>query len=326
MSWTPATGVHLSGEDIRGALTWDALVTSQREVFKAHARGEAELAPRALLPYGDNTAFSYLARASRDGWPVVKIGSVNPGNPARGLPSVHAFVLVMDRTTGDLAATMDGETITTMRTPAASVAAIEALASWRADGLAPQQVVVVGAGRQGMAHVDVMLERYPEAQVTTVVRRGVPLVPAGPSEGSASHRLRVTDDIRRAVESADTVILCTSSFDPVVSAGWFAEGATLVSVGSFAPNRHEFGPDVIERAGQVFVDDVSTSCQQCGPVAAAVSSGLLERGDVHAIGDVMLGRTRAPDVARELTVYASVGLGIQDASVVDLLMANHHGG
>lgn len=326
MTLTPAAAVHFSGDDIRRALTWDGLVTSQREVFKAYAGGQAELAPRALLPYGDNTAFSYLARASQDGWPVVKIGSVNPGNPAHGLPSVHAFVLVMDRTTGDLAATMDGETITTMRTPAASVAAIEALASWRADGLAPEQVVVVGAGHQGMAHADVILERYPEAQVTTVVRKGAPLVLTGPSEGVASDRLSVTDDIRRAVESADTVILCTSSFDPVVSASWFAAGATLVSVGSFAPNRHEFGPDVIDRAGEVFVDDVSTACQQCGPIAAALTSGVLARENVHAIGDVMLGRIVAPVGTRDLTVYASVGLGIQDASVVDLLMAARPGG
>lgn len=326
MPVTPAAVVHFSGDGIRRVLTWDDLVTSQREVFVAYARGEAELAPRALLPYGDNIAFSYLARASRQGWPVVKIGSVNPGNPARGLPSVHAFVLVMDRTTGDLVATMDGETITTLRTPAASVAAIEALASPGADGRLPQRVVVVGAGRQGMAHVEVLLERYPAAQVTTVVRPGSPVARAGLSGGSNSDRPVVTDDIRPAVEGADVVILCTSSFDPVISADWLAEGATLVSVGSFAPNRHEFSVDVIERAGEVFVDDVSTACQQCGPVAAAVSSGLLAHEDVHAIGDVMLGRPRAPAVARDLTVYASVGLGIQDAAVVDLLMADDHGG
>ena len=326
MTLTPAAAVHFSGDDIRRALTWDGLVTSQREVFKAYAGGQAELAPRALLPYGDNTAFSYLARASRDGWPVVKIGSVNPGNPARGLPSVHAFVLVMDRTTGDLAATLDGETITTMRTPAASVAAIEALAGWRAGGLVPQRVVVVGAGRQGMAHVELLLERYPAAQVTIVVRQGSPVTRSGLSGGSNSDRRLVTDDIRTAVESADTVILCTSSFDPVVSADWLAEGVTLVSVGSFAPNRHEFGYDVIERAGQVFVDDVSTACQQCGPVSAAITSGRLAHENVHAIGDVMLGRIATPVVARDLTLYASVGLGIQDAAVVDLLMTGHHGG
>ena len=32
-----------------------------------------------------------------------------------------------------------------------------------------REVVVVGAGRQGMAHVELLLERYPAAQVTIVV-------------------------------------------------------------------------------------------------------------------------------------------------------------
>ena len=323
MAWRPTQGRHFAGEDIRAALTWDSVVASQRDVFAAYSLGEAELATRGLLSYGGNTAFSYLARASRDGWPVVKIGSVNPGNRARGLPTVHALVLVMDKVTGEVAATMDGETITTMRTPAASVAAIEALAGRPEDdpASAPERITVVGGGRQGLAHVELLLERYPSSVVTLVGRDLKAEGPGAPAGGRRHDRLELSEDTRCAVRSADVVILCTSSFVPVIRAEWLQPGATLVSIGSFAPDRHEFGADVVGRAGVIYVDDAATACRQCGPVAAAVASGDLARDRVHSIGEVITGRIHPEAVGAELTVYASVGLGIQDAAVVDILMA-----
>ncbi len=320
MALSPSVARHFSAAAVASALTWDDLVASQHDVLRAFALGEAQLATRALLAYGENTAFSYLARASRDGWPVVKIGSVNPGNPGRGLPSVHALVLVMDKVTGEVVATMDGEAITTRRTPAASIAVMEGLALGDAGTALPRHAVIVGAGRQGLAHADLMLARYPDVRVTMVVRHGSLLARDGVEGPPVDDRLQVTDDLRQGVEGADTVILCTTSFEPVIRADWLDSGTTLVSVGSFAPDRHEFGADVIERAGSVYVDDVATACMQCGPVAAGISSGSLARDDVHAIGDVLAGHVDRLATALDLTVYASVGLGIQDAAVADLLM------
>lgn len=317
---SPSVARHFSAADVASAVTWNDLVMSQRDVFRAFALGEAQLATRALLGYGENTAFSYLARASRDGWPVVKIGSVNPGNPGRGLPSVHALVLVMDMVTGEVVATMDGEAITSRRTPAASIAALEGLAFGGAGTALPRRVAIVGAGRQGLAHADLMLARYPDVRVTVVVRPGSSLDRHGVEGAPIDDRLQVTDDLRQGVEGADTVILCTTSFEPVMRGAWLDSGATLISVGSFAPDRHEFGADIIERAGSVYVDDVATACMQCGPIAGGISSGSLARDDVHAIGDVLAGRVDRPATAPDLTVYASVGLGIQDAAVVDLIM------
>ncbi len=326
MALSPSVAEHVSAADIASRLTWDDLVTSQRDVFRAYAQGEAELATRALLAYGENTAFSYLARASRDGWPVVKIGSVNPSNPGRGLASVHALVLVMDKVTGEVVATMDGEAITTRRTPAASIAAMEGLAGDVTGTAWTRHVVIVGAGRQGLAHADLVLARYPDARVTLVTRPGSSAVVTGIDGAAVDERLHVTDDLRGAVQEADAVILCTTSFEPVLPAEWLNSGTLLISVGSFAANRHEFGVDVIERAGSVFVDDADTACMQCGPVAAAISSRQLARADVHSIGDVFVGRVAPPAAASDLTVYASVGLGIQDAAVVDRLMGEQSHG
>ena len=118
---------HFGRDEILAAVSMDAAVESQSSVLRALAEGTAAMGPRALLDYGGNTAFSYLARASAAGWPVVKLGSVNPGNADAGLPLIHALVLIMDRVSGAVVATADGEAVTLLRTPAASLAAARAL-------------------------------------------------------------------------------------------------------------------------------------------------------------------------------------------------------
>ena len=70
----------------------------------------------------------------------VKVATVAPDNPARGLPRIQATYLLFDRETLALRAVLDGTALTTLRTPAVSVAAVLPALPER-----PLQVVVVGA-------------------------------------------------------------------------------------------------------------------------------------------------------------------------------------
>lgn len=289
---------HITAQEVRSWLTTRMVTDSQRSVFEAYARGEAALAPRALLDFRQGTAFSYLARASAEGPAVAKLGSVTPGNTQRGLPNVQALILVLHPETGQLVATIDGESVTLMRTAAATLVAVEALRP--AEGAStPPRVAIVGTGLQAAAHQTALLDHWPLAEVTAVGRGG---------------------SVARAVSNADVVILCTTSRDPVITADWLAPGTTVVTIGSFAPDRSEFGSDVIRRAGRVFADDADTASRQSGPVAAALREGALQPDRVISLGDVLIGREERPTTDDALIVYTSVGLGIQDAAIAQLLL------
>src|SRR5437764_10276174 len=140
----------LDATDVERALTLDVAFESQREAFLSLARGEAVAPDKLTLPGAPGTAWTlcYAAGTAPEGGVVVKVVGVAEHNLARGLPMVNGVVLATDAATGRLAAIMDGTSITTLRTAAASAVAVAALATDNAAELA-----VIGSGVQAVAHV-----------------------------------------------------------------------------------------------------------------------------------------------------------------------------
>jgi len=290
--------------------TLDLAIESQRAAFTALGRGTAVLPPRLLVPgAGDAVAFCYAARLSPDGAAVSKFGSVNPANPARGLPSVHALVTVLDRGTGRPVAVLDGTAVTTIRTSAASAVAAEVLARPGARSLA-----VLGSGVQARAHVAALSRVLDLADVRTwspsAARRAALAASLALAPGAVA---RAAASAQAAVAGADVVACCTSSFSPVLDVSWLAQGATVISIGSFAPDRHEVPAELAIRADAVVVDDVTTSLADAGPIIAAAAGGGFARRLIP-LGDVVAGLRAARQADTDLIYYNSVGLGVQDAA------------
>jgi ornithine cyclodeaminase/alanine dehydrogenase-like protein (mu-crystallin family) len=88
----------------------------------------------------------------------VKVVSVAPGDPARGLPRIQAAYLLFDRESLALKAVLDGTALTTLRTPAVPVATV-----LPALPRGPLRVVLVGADRKrvGMPQPSAQCDRSP---------------------------------------------------------------------------------------------------------------------------------------------------------------------
>src|SRR6478735_3895916 len=97
----------------------------------------------------------------------VKVLTVAPGNPARGLDRIQAVYVLMDADTLAPSVLVDGTAVTSLRTPAVSAVAI--------DALAPDEVesaVIFGSGPQALGHAEALLAIRPTTAVTVVGRRG----------------------------------------------------------------------------------------------------------------------------------------------------------
>src|SRR4051794_31829069 len=133
----------------------------------------------------------------------VKVATVAPDNPAHGLPRIQATYLLFERDTLALRAVLDGTSLTTLRTPAVSVAAVLASLPERA-----LRVAVVGAGPQAVGHVATLgsVRRLDEATYLVRDPTRAPFAAIALGSGPADECLR----------QADVVVCATSARSPVL--------------------------------------------------------------------------------------------------------------
>jgi ornithine cyclodeaminase len=216
----------------------------------------------------------------------VKIAAVAPGNPRIGLPRVQALYLLLDAETLAISAILDGAALTTLRTPAVSVAAIRPALPAR-----PLNVVVYGRGPQAAAHVDT-LAAVAELACVTVVGRG--------------------DDPGSALGAADVIVCATTATEPLFESRRVKDDAIVIAVGSHEPDVRELDSALMARS-QVIVEDVATALREAGDVVQAVAGGALVETDLVSMRAVVTGAV-APATDRPVC-FKSSGMAWEDLAV-----------
>jgi ornithine cyclodeaminase len=307
----------LSAADVQHLLGIDLAIDSQRRAFDALGRGRALLPARLLVDGSeDSVSFCYAARLAPESGAVCKFGSVNPANADRGLPTISALITVLDGKDGRPIAIMDGTSVTTIRTSAASAVAVEVLANRDSRSLA-----VLGCGVQAQAHVraisrvlaleSVRMWGRNRARCESLVRS---------LDGEFDFEVTAAATSEEAIRGADVVVGCTTSVDPILETAWLKPGATVISVGSFAANRCEVPQDLLTRAAAVVVDDIDTAAEHAGPIVAGLASGLIARDGLVSLGEVIVGLKPGRTGSSEIVYYNSVGIGVQDAAAAAALV------
>jgi ornithine cyclodeaminase len=117
----------LSDSDIRTALPLTAAVESQKSAYRAAVTPGGHIGSGTSHAGASVDSLVFALTGSLVGKTGVacKFGMQVPDNRGRGLPSVHAFVTLIDADTGETLACLNGTTITTMRTAAGIAAAAD---------------------------------------------------------------------------------------------------------------------------------------------------------------------------------------------------------
>lgn len=300
----------LSATDVRSIFTPRLALESQREAFTRLGAGEAVQPPRLLVPGPDSSvSFCYSSRIAPEAPAVSKFGSVNPANAGRGLGAVHSVITVLDPETGAPRAIINGDSVTGLRTSAATTLAMQQVAP---DA---RTVLVVGTGAQARAHLAAFAVTHPDAELQLFGRN-----PAAATEIAAEHGATAQADLEQAVRSADIVVLCTSSLTPVIEDAWVTDGTTVASVGSFAPDRVELPPSLLARS-TVVVDYRPSALTDSGPVVEAVASGSVDPDRITDLGSLLTGAATLDRGPTNILTYLSVGVGAQDAAAAAVILA-----
>lgn len=318
MRGSPPGLLALSEQDVRQLLDEATALESQRHAFRALGLGQAQQPSRILMEGPDNrSTFCYAAQVDGTSGAVCKFGAVVPGNLERGLPSISAVIVVLDPDTGVPAALVDGTSVTTIRTSAASAVAAEHLSAPGSSVLA-----IVGSGVQAEAHVRLIRHVLPLREVRLVGRtRATVDAMARRLRDELDLDVRAVASTRDALDGAHVVVTATTAQSPVFHHAELAAGATVISVGSYAAGRCEVPRETVLAAEAVVVDHREVAGEHAGPVVQAVADGVLDLDAVVELGAVVTGQQPGRRTKDGIVYYNSVGVGVQDAAAATLLVS-----
>ena len=304
----------LGHDDVLAALPPDECADAMAEILAAHARGEALMPLRTMVPFQGAAGFMGLMPAWRGGSHAVfalKSLCVMPGNPARGLDSHQGTVTLFDGTIGVPTAILDASAVTTVRTAAVSAVATRVLAREDARVLA-----ILGAGVQGKAHLTALspVREFEEVRVFAPNQAHARAVADG--------RAIVAPSAEDAVRGADVVVTATTSSEPVVRREWLVRGAHINAIGASVPSARELDVETVV-ASALFCDSRESLRNEAGEYRVAVEQGAID-GDEHvrgSLGEVLAGIAPGRQNADELTVFRSLGLAVEDLAAAERAVA-----
>ena len=244
-----------------------------------------------------------------------KIVTVFGDNHKKNLPSHLATIFLLDPETGGLLAIMDGRYITEARTAAVSAVSTRFLARPDASTLA-----IIGSGVQARSH----LEAYQQVRQLTAVRIWSPRPQSRQQfvddmSPGFSIPIIAADSAEAAVRGADLIVLVTSSPTPVIDNAWVAEGAHVVCVGACRPTQQEMPPLLVKRS-RLYVDSREAAILEAGDIVMNIAAGLFDASHIRGeLGELVLGRVAGRTSDRDITVFKSLGMAVEDVVAADLV-------
>ena len=288
-----------NGANVREAVSPERALDAVREAFIAYARGEWTMPPKVYVPAypaGDFRAMPALGA----GHALLKWVTSFPGNPARGLPTVTGLVLLSDASTGILRAALDAGAVTSLRTGAAAVLAAETLGRPGSTTAS-----VIGAGVNGEAAARTFAARGRRVLLWDVDRGRAEAVAEAIGAGVAPSREEAL--------GADLLVTVTPGREIVLGEGSLRPGQHASLMGADGPGKAEIAVEELARV-RVFCDDWEQASHN-GDLVHAVEAGVLTHNDVAQLGDVLAGTAEGRESDRDITIFDSTGLAIQDLAI-----------
>lgn len=292
----------LTHREVRALCDMELAMGAVEEAFRAYAEGRARMPAKVYLELpefdGDFRAMPSLLGK----YAGVKWVNAHPHNRERhGLPTVMGTYVLSDPSTALPLAILDATLLTALRTGAAAGVATKYLANRPFD-----RVGFIGCG------VQARMFRDAHRTLGTFEVWAADANPRAAEAFAAESGGRVV-----SVEQAATcpvVCIATPSTKPVVQRAWIAEGTHINAMGADAPGKQELDPQIL-RDARIVVDEPEQSLHG-GELNVPVAQGLLSATDIAAtLGEVVAGQAAPRRSPRDITVFDSTGLAIQDVAL-----------
>jgi ornithine cyclodeaminase/alanine dehydrogenase-like protein (mu-crystallin family) len=313
----------LSHRDVVAALPPRACAEAMAAVLTARARGETYHPLRTVMrPLGAAGLMGLMPSwrgAQRDSGAAfaLKAICILPGNPARGLDAHQGTVTLFDGETGVPTAILDASAVTEIRTAAVTAVATGLLA--RSDA---RTLAVLGAGVQGRAHLTALAGVRDFGQVRVYAPTQAHAQALAEEAAVPGAQVSAAATAEEAVRGADVVVAATNSREPVLARVWLKPGAHVNAVGASTPQAREIDTATVA-ASALFCDSRESVRHEAGEFQLAVREGAIT-GEEHIraeLGEVLAGSAPGRRDNAELTLFRSLGIGVEDLAAAEIAVA-----
>lgn len=296
---------------VRAAVPWTTAIAALEHALLNGVDPEDD-SPRLFSP-APNGEF-LLMPASGQRYSGIKALTVAPANPVRGLEKIQGVYILFDSDTLAPLATMDGNELTAIRTPATTLMAVKHILASAPGGARRshesterKRVLVFGTGVQALNHLRAAHAVLPEASFAVVGRRPervTALIGQLATEG-----IEVRPGSQAEVPDADVVICATSSRMPLFDGGLVAPGAVVAAVGQHGLDAREVDAGLVLRS-DVVVEGRASALREAGDLMPARSAEEWEAIRPANLLDLVKGEfERSPG---KPCLYTGVGMSWED--------------
>jgi ornithine cyclodeaminase/alanine dehydrogenase-like protein (mu-crystallin family) len=293
----------IDGGQLRTLLPMEAAIDALEAAFRTGPTPEAPLRTHMAVGRGE----LLLMPAAGDAGVGVKLVTLNPENPGRNLPFIHATYVLFAHGSLEPVAVIDGQALTALRTAAVSGLATRYLARQDAERL-----VIFGAGVQAHSHL-LAMRAVRDVWRLTVVSRTPAKAKMLVDRGRALD-MEATVGPPEAVTRTDLVCTCTTSPEPLFDGTLLQEGAHVNAVGSYQAHTRELDDATVGR-GKLVVETREAAMAEAGDILIPLQAGRIGASAIVAdLAEVVNGAPvrSSPD---DVTIFKSVGVAFEDLVV-----------
>lgn len=301
------------GDDAVAELAdWTSVIAALADAYSAQVT-DAMVPPRTM--------------ARGDGFWMRTLSAISPSGGYFGCKIIAAgprakrasyLIPLFDQKTMDLAALIDGNRITGLRTAGTAAVAVDWLAV-----AGPLKVAVIGSGFEARGLLAALLARRTIASAAVFSPTEAKRV-AFAEDFRASHGLEIeaAASAEAAVRGANVVLCAARSYDetPTLRGQWLAPGTMVVSVGSTLPEQREIDEEAVARATLIVADMPEEVLHETGDALAAIKAGHNLAGKLVSLADVGSGKVKARRSDDDILIYKSVGSALQDIVIAEMIL------
>jgi alanine dehydrogenase len=299
----------LTHEDVLASVTMAQAIEAMEAAFLEEAGGEIILPPRTNMAVTGGWLRVGPVAMPQSGWMGFKAMNLVAGAGVRY--QVHLYKIA----TGELLAIMDAQHLTTLRTGATSAVATRLMAR-----PGRHHVALLGSGMEARAQLEAMqaADRVASAAVFSPTEANRVAL-ANDFRDRFGMDIRAVGTAEEAVAGAGLVLAAVKSKVPVLTGDWLRPGMHVNSVGTARRDQRELDAAVFARSARIAVDTMEGVFREAGD--AVEVDATLDRTKVSALSQLASGTVSGRGNAGEITLFKSVGTGIQDIALASVIYA-----